>query len=147
MSEPILMKCGCVAQGVVKAIKGVPIDPPVPACVTHGCAEPAGTKPDLTGRMAKCTYRHDVLKRGGLQRPGKSPVPSSFDLAFFEFCGPGSRRAAEYCICGYHRSAHDKNGGKCPRNSLTGKRTTDGGFQAQGPLEFDRFYCGCFGWD
>jgi len=145
----VLMKCGCVSHSVVTAIKGAPVDPPQPSCVVHDCMEVAETKPDLTGRQAKCTYRHDGPKRpGSHQQPGPSPVPSSYDLAFFEYCGPGSRQAIEYCVCGYLKVAHDKDGGRCPSGqTLTGERGAGGMFQAQGPLEYDRFYCGCFGWD
>jgi hypothetical protein len=143
MREPVLMKCGCVAQGVRTMSRGVPIDPPIPACLTHDCIESADSKPDLTGRMAKCTYSHANPK--GRQRPEKSPVPSSFDLAFFEYCGEGSREATELCKCGYHKVAHEKNGGKCPANSRT--KPPSRKFTPKGPQEFDRFYCGCFGWD
>lgn len=123
-------------------VNGIPVDPPIPSCVVHDCTEPAEIKPDLTGRMARCIYRHEGNK--GSQRPGPSPIPSSYDLAFFEYCGPGSRTATEICLCGYAIAAHEKNGGNCPKN---GKRSNSGKFEAQGPQEFDRFYCGCFGWD
>ena len=143
MSERAMMKCGCVAQGVLTARNGVPLDPPIPSCLIHDCTEVADAKPDLTGRMAKCAYRHS--QPSPRQRPGPSPVPSSFDLAFFEYCGPGSREATELCVCGYAQVAHEKNGGKCPQIAV--KRGLLGKFQAKGPQEFDRFYCGCFGWD
>ena len=142
MTTRILMKCGCVAQGVLTSIRGVPVNPPVPSCVIHDCIEPADAKPDLTGRKARCVYNHN-------SRPGQPPRPSSFDLAFFEYCGPGSQRATEYCVCGYLKSAHDAATDACPRNTkpLSGKRSPTGKFQARGPLEFDLYYCGCFGWD
>lgn len=116
-----LMKCGCVSQGVMTAIKGVMLDKPIPACVVHDCSEPADAKPDLTGRTATCS--------------GHAPKPSSFDLAFFEFLGAGSRNATEICKCGYTKIAHDNGRVKCKQ------------FIARGPAEFDRYYCGCRGWD
>ena len=49
----------------------------------------------LAGRLARCPYC-------------KTTKPSSPDLAFFEFRGPGSSEAEEHCgHCGYHRMAHD----------------------------------------
>lgn len=138
------MKCGCVAQGVRTAERGVKIDPPIPCCLTHDCVERADSKPDLTGRFAKCTYSHVNPK--GRQSPGKSPVPSSFELAFFEFCGEGSREATEYCKCGMSQKAHDDAGRIAPRKYAACMKGCTG-FTPKGPQEFDRFYCGCFGWD
>lgn len=142
MSEKPLMKCGCVAQGVRTATDGVKHNP-VPSCITHDCIEVADVKPDLADRMAKCSYSHERPARN--QRLGKSPVPSSFDLAFFEYQGVGSREATDICVCGYAKVAHDNNGGTCPEMSRT--RPASRKFSPKGPQQFDRFYCGCFGWD
>jgi hypothetical protein len=125
----VLMKCGCVSQGVVKSIKGVPIDPPKPACVVHDCYEPADSKPDLTGRTAECAY----LPRGHADKP------SSFDLAFFEYRGPGCLDAERLCKCGYARSAHED---PARRRNLKCKT-----FSPHGPWDTDKYYCGCRGWD
>lgn len=141
MTDRPLMKCGCVAQGVLKAVKGVEIDPPIPTCITHSCTDIADKKPSLEGRVARCTYAHN--RPSPRQTIGASPVPSSWALAFFEYCGPGSREATEICKCGMAKVAHEKNGGRCP----TSKRSPSHRFEAKGDQGHDRFYCGCFGWD
>lgn len=125
MSEPIVMKCGCTSQSVITAIKGVKLDKPIPSCFIHECTEIADIKPDLTGRMARCGC-------------GKK-VPSSWSEAFFEFQGEGSREATLKCKCGYYEVAHNSTG----RSSNCKCRK----FVPKGTHEFDRFYCGCNGWD
>lgn len=127
----ILMKCGCRSNSLYHGRGDAKIDPPIPACVVHECYEPAATAPDLTGRIAKCGDH--------------APKPSSLDLAFFEFCGPGSREATDICVCGYATVAHEKHAGKCPPNSKN--RSQTGAFKPRGAREFDRYYCGCRGWD
>lgn len=147
MSEMPLMKCGCVAQGVRTSAGGVKHDP-IPSCLTHDCIEVADARPDLTGRMAKCFYSHERSGRADRhQNPGKSPVPSSYDLVFFEYQGVGSREATNICVCGYAKVAHDNNGGACPDRLLSKTKSPSKKFTPKGPQEFDRFYCGCFGWD
>ena len=83
--------------------------------------------PLVAGRMAKCTC-------------GRTE-PSSPKLAFFEFCGEGSRDAVDICGCGYHSVAHTPE--VMARNPALKCST----FKASGPREFDRYYCGCRGWD
>jgi hypothetical protein len=69
--------------------------------------------------------------------------PSSKDLAFFEFCGEGSKDALEICgNCGYHIVAHSPNH---PRKHELPLVCLD--FTPKGCQEFDRYYCGCRGWD
>ena len=63
-------------------------------------------------------------------------VASSWSEAFFEFQGEGSREATLKCKCGYYEVAHGK-----PRTSACHK------FTPKGTHEFDRYYCGCHGWD
>ena len=64
----------------------------------------------------------------------------------FEDCGPGSREASDICACGFHLKAHDPEfmSLNVPSNRRTvieqGKCV---GFVARGPLEFDRYWCGC----
>jgi hypothetical protein len=137
MSMHPLMKCGCAAQGVLSAKGGVKFDPPIPACVVHDCYEMADSVPDLTGRMADCDYRPD----------GHATKPSSFDLAFFEFRGEGSREATEICKCRMSRKLHDENGGKIPARKYAMLMKGCAGFMPKGPQERDRYYCGCHGWD
>ena len=122
-------------------VKGVKIDPPIPSCVVHDCIEVAEAKPDLSGRVAQCTYSHK--NPTSRQSPGPSPVKSDWTLAFFEYCGPGSREATEICKCGMAKVAHDKAGGSCPN----AKKSPSRKFEPKGDQGFDRFYCGCFGWD
>lgn len=83
-STRVFLKCGCVAHAERILADGLR----VPSCIVHDCDEPA-PMPNIEGRKAKCVY-------------GGAEVPSSFDLAFFEY--------------------------KPSEN-------------------FDRYYCGCYGWD
>jgi hypothetical protein len=120
---PVILKCGCAAQGTLSAKGGVRFDPPIPVCVVHDCTEVGGTALDLTGRKARCIC-------------GKAVKPSSPALPFFEFRGPGSGHATATCKCGYAATAHR------PDSSCT--RQT---FVPTGPHEFDSFYCGHAGWE
>ncbi len=88
-----LMKCGCVAQGVLSSRAGVKVDPPIPACVIHDCYEPAEAAPDLTGRTARCTYnsckkylaKYRDTHYGKLnEADGRSYAPSDLKLPFFK---------------------------------------------------------------
>jgi hypothetical protein len=102
--------------------------PPVPANNSRDL--------NLAGRTAKCSC-------------GKTQ-PSGARLAFFEYCGPGSREAVDVCRCGYFLCAHTTEG--MARNVASNRRTVIElgkctGFAARGPLEFDRFYCGCRGFE
>ncbi len=77
---------------------------------------------DLTGRESRCQC--------GNTRP------SSLDLAFFEFRGPGSPRSITTCKhCKYHKIAHDKERVKCQN------------FEPHGAFPYDSHYCGCRGFD
>ncbi len=132
MRQITVMACGCAAGGK-QSVKGVEM---VPVCLAHNCTEVSTNPPDLTGRMAKCC-------KTGI-------VPSSQDLAFFVYCGPGSREATDYCKCGYALCAHQPE--YMARNVASNHKTVveQGkctGFVARGPLEFDRYYCGHSGWD
>jgi hypothetical protein len=49
--------------------------------------------PDLTGRMAKCSY-------------GDTTVKSSTNLAFFKYKGDGSQESLNKCECGYWFIGH-----------------------------------------
>lgn len=127
MDRP-MMKCGCAAMATTSRFGGKTYDPPIPSCVVHDCIEIADAPPDLTGRTAHCAY-------------GKhAPRPSSLDLPFFEFLGSGSREATDLCKCGYTKSAHE-------RDRKYRVPTSCKGFEPRGPNEFDRYYCGCRGWD
>lgn len=139
-----LMKCGCAGQ----ASRVLPDGSRIPSCIIHNCIEIAPAPPDLAGRMARCAYYGSRTSPRGSYGGGnecnygqsKAPVctceqPSSGDLPFFEYCGPGSREA-EKCKCGYYESAH-KPGMNCKCRK----------FEPRGGLLIDKFYCGCHGWD
>lgn len=119
----IFLSCGCVSNSTNMKTGQ-------PSCVTHfdipGGVHPI-IPPNLEGRKARCTC-------------GRTE-DSSLDLAFFKFCGPGSREATVVCKnCRYHDVAHRpeiwaKNEHVCHN------------FEPIGSFDTDRFYCGCFGWD
>lgn len=89
--------------------------------------------PDLTGRMARCMC--------GKQKP------SSLDLAFFEYRGPGSRNAVHSCICGYYDVAHDLLAADPVKYRHVRAVKCGGTFAPRGDVGTDSFYCGCRGWD
>lgn len=82
-------------------------DPPIPCCVTHGCMEVAEIIPDLSGRMARCTYfgsghfRNHGQIYGGGECSGAScrcVVPSRLDLPFFVYQS-GKTEDRFFCGC------------------------------------------------
>lgn len=113
-----------------------------PACAICICIDPGASvvadTPDLTNRTARC----------GCKRTRPSDPD---ELAFFEYCGPGSRRAHTSCKhCGYADVAHDPE--HMARNVPSNRRTVveQGkckGFEAHGAYEFDSYYCGHAGWN
>lgn len=134
-----MMECGHAANSLDGEGK--------PACVICAGIDPrakivALIAPDMTGRVARCS------SVAGIAGSGHAEMPSSPDLAFFEFRGEGSRAATESCIhCGFALGAHQED---APRNR-DGKRMVDRygcpGFVPRGPWECDTYYCGCRGWD
>lgn len=127
-----IMKCGCVAFAYsVNRETGEH----TPCCFTHsGVIDAVGDdigktimrkQPNLDGRMAECAYGCGSMK------------PSSVKLAFFEYRGPDSPDSKRKCKhCAYHDVAHGKgNPHVCDH------------FEPHGPFEFDKYYCGCRGWD
>lgn len=85
---------------------------------------------DLTGRTARCSCGHER--------------PSSPELPFFQYRGPGSRDQLTSCKhCRYAPEAHT-------RKAETGERHLDrvcDNFEADPDGRQDTFYCGCRGWD
>lgn len=82
----------------------------------------------LAGRTARCSCGREA--------------PSALSLAFFGYCGPGSDEEARCELCPYMDSVHQ------PVNPHTGRAgVTDHPFAPRPPAEFDRWYCGCRGWD
>lgn len=84
--------------------------------------------PNLASRNARCSC-------------GRVAPSDPKALAFFEYCGPGAREATDICVCGYASVAHTPE--VMARNKAL-KCTT---FTPRGPREFDRYYCGCRGWE
>ena len=102
----VMMKCGCAAQGVRTATKGVKHEPPLPACLIHDCIEVADAAPNLDGRTARCTYRscktHLAKYRdthyGELRADGRSYAPSALKLPFFQ-SKPTEEYDEYFCGC------------------------------------------------
>lgn len=122
----VLMMCGHAADGY--ATSGWPV------CVTCYPAIESQVEDqrtiDLTGRRAKCAYHHNE----------NDTVESSFNLPFFEFRGEGSRDSKWHCKhCFYYEPVHDPN--------YSHYKPLDHEFEAHGAFEYDRYYCGCRGWD
>lgn len=76
-----LLKCGCSAQATL-SYGG---SEPKAGCGIHDCTEIDESPPDLTNRIAKCSY-------------GGNPVPSSTRLAFFRH-HPNKEFDEYYCGC------------------------------------------------
>lgn len=132
-----LMQCGHVAQGTDGNGNAVCV---ICFGIDAGAVLEA-EKPSLEGRFAKCAYFKN--NQGRYLRPGgHEPVPSDYGLAFFEYLGPDSEYAKTYCgKCGMHLKAHTEEA--MARNRSLKCDT----FEPIGPAEFDRYYCGCLGWD
>lgn len=131
MSDLILMECGCTGMARHNnAHDG--LETGHPSCLTHMSAKAACTPvnaPNLEGRVAKCSARCAI-------------VPSSVNLAFFEYLGSDSPASKQNCgQCGYYEIAHHQQDGR-PRNQNVCLK-----FRPHGPYEFDSYYCGCHGWD
>lgn len=86
----------------------------------------------LAGREAQCANCANC----------KTIVPSSPNLAFFEYLGENSVAALTRCKCGYNLSAHCYSLARVNPEPIKCSR-----FTAHGAYEYDRYYCGCRGWD
>lgn len=120
-----MMKCGHAAN----ATDGSG-NPACAICVglNRGSDEIDSTPLDFAGRIAKCSC-------------GRTAPSDPKSLAFFEYCGTGSREATNICTCGYAAAAHT------PEVMARNKALKCTNFTPRGPREFDRYYCGCRGWD
>jgi hypothetical protein len=86
--------------------------------------------PDLTGRTARCCDKSGI-------------VPSSLDLAFFEYRGERSRAATDTCLhCRYALVAHERK----QRGENISRHVCDS-FEPHGEWDHDTYYCGHSGWD
>ena len=123
--KSVMMKCGHTANATNGEGK-----PSCAICVgiRAGADEVDIAPPDLTGRQAKCSC-------------GRLEPSDAKRLAFFEYCGSGSPEATNICTCGYASVAHT------PEVMARNARLKCQSFTPRGPREFDRFYCGCRGWD
>jgi hypothetical protein len=124
MSE-VMMRCGHAANAVDESQN--------PVCAVCVLLTPLArivddNPPALIGREAKCYC--------GMT------VPSSTDLPFFEYQGPGSVNATENCAkCEFTIRAHAEV-------TMFGRKgITDHVFTPHGPYEFDNYYCGHDGWN
>lgn len=148
----LLMECGHTANATENRA-----GTKIPVCVicaggNTGYDIPARNQFDLTGRIAKCAYGKNPGRYWyGTPEEHDAGVPSSYDLAFFEYKGEGSKIAQEQCKCGYFEVAHasSANLGKHLQNAdgTPNDRAIKHEFEARGAHEFDAYYCGCFGWD
>ena len=90
----------------------------------------------MVERFASCTY----CNRQEPSDPNK--------LAFFEDKSEGSDLALTTCgHCKYHRQAHEPYVKDHPEVRRPVSSAECPGFKPIGAAEFDRFYCGCRGWD
>lgn len=122
MSERRFLICGCFpyAERVSKDGSRTPY------CMKHDEFREAEAMPNLEGRTATCCDCN-------------AKKPSSPDLAFFEYQGPGSMDCNRLCVCGYIDTVHGRLGQDRPK--------CGGTFTPRGPLPMDRYYCGCKGWE
>jgi len=128
-----MMACGHAANAVCSAKGGIKYEPAIPSCAICSCIEVSLEQPDLTGRIATCCGE-------------TSWKPSSFQLAFFEYRGPGSKVALTTCKhCHYSEFAHT-NKAKQTERGRKNNNICDS-YLPNGPWEMDRYYCGCRGWD
>lgn len=93
----------------------------------------------MNERMAKCGCGNTA------------PSIDRWKLFAFESTAEGSRNAVETCKhCRIHLVAHTVEG--MSHNVLSNRATVIqrgicAGFEPIGEMEFDRYYCGCRGWD
>ncbi len=121
-----MMKCGHSANSS-KMVDGVR----KPACVICAGLDPGADivaeTPDFGDRLARCSC-------------GKKE-PSSDRLAFFEYLGNDTKHCN---ICGMTDFTHPEIAEINPFTKR--KNEKDHKFEVR-VYEFDRYYCGCRGWD
>lgn len=140
MPKMPFMKCGHTAMAIDTRTKK-------PCCVI--CLGDPEAKivdespPDLTNRQARCSH-YNTCKR---------QVPSSIDLAFFEYKGPNSKYAENVChVCGYYTKTGNfqADGKLCYSNSdkaMPDVCINNGKECVYEPYKYDKYYCGCKGWN
>lgn len=96
-----LMACGHTAQGTDST--GLPV---CVICVglTPDARKVVEAKPDLAGRMSRCSYSkpgeasHQPVRSGRGWQASPQPQPSSYSLPFFEH-RPDEAEDRHYCGC------------------------------------------------
>ena len=126
-----MLACGHTANAIRKIVHEEDIEW-VDACAICDCIEPA-TMPDLEERQAICCTSNSL--RWSIEHDR---------LAFFEFRGEGSPAATTICKhCKYALIAHQrKQAGELKHDT----KVCDT-FEPIGPHKYDKYYCGCRGWD
>lgn len=129
-----MMKCGHEANATYNG---------KPCCVICAGILPHAyvideSPPDLSGRTAKCAYC------------GKEQPSNPERLAFFEYCGENSIEATYCKVCGFGVSAHSKENldSHPPEyHKKLYKCIEEDTYEPKGDRGYDRYYCGCRGWD
>lgn|SRR3990167_9221667 len=133
-----VLKCGCFPNATKKIESGM-----IKSCVIHLTDETEGlTQIQLYNRRAQCNSC-------------KTIVPSSGQLAFFQYRGENSAYAKERCKnCAFNEKAHIYNGRYAPHKDGTPGEKNEylclnrgNIFEPNGPAQYDAYYCGCYGWD
>jgi hypothetical protein len=121
-----MMVCGHVANAQRKTANGW-----LPSCAICDCDQQT-TMPDLEERQAICCTSNSL--RWSIEHD---------KLAFFEYRGEGSPAATTTCKhCRYALIAHQrKEAGTLKHNGVCDT------FEPIGPYQYDKYYCGCRGWD
>jgi len=134
-----MMKCGHVANANSNG---------KPCCVICAGVLPEAfivneNPPSLEGRIAKCAYGC------GNERPSIESLQGR--LAFFEYCGEDSTESKHCKVCGFGPTAHlrrSKNLDNHPAyHDKLYKCIREGTYEPKGDRGYDRYYCGCRGWD
>jgi hypothetical protein len=146
-----VMTCGHAANGY----RTMPDGEILSACVICSCTTLAPDQPDLTDRMARCTY-YGTAPSPRLRNQGYCPTrtkedrtcrcekPSSNNLWFFEYRGPGGSAEKKCAVCRYYAVAHEEIN---PYTNRPRMKQCAHEFVPGPPDEFDQFYCSCHGDD
>ena len=141
----MMMTCGHAANARMRVGNKY-----VKCCAICDCSTEDNDPKDLEGRVARCGMC------------GKEAKSDPDMLAFFEYCGDDSRESTICKNCGCTEPPHlmcvsCKGTGKdnrfedskCRRCKGTGDTDNrcENGFEPKGDQGFDRYYCGCRGWD
>ena len=59
---------------------------------------------------------------------------------------PDATWISEYCKCGFTEIAHHPDPNMPHRHNVVAERICSG-FTPHGAYEYDKYYCGCYGWE